>query len=106
MKPLDIIVVNMPKPIHKSRRNAETLESMLSRRFSLVRLYSSSVETRSWVVAISLYPISSRLDFVGEIIFVQFLDDISGFGNYPDVVVNHQTSKFLSVNEANELVAC
>ena len=52
MKPLDIIVVNMPKPIHKSRRNAETLESMLSRRFSLMRLYSSSDETRSWVVAI------------------------------------------------------
>jgi hypothetical protein len=52
MKPLDIIVVNMPKPIHKSRRSAATLASMLSKRLSLVRLYSSSVETRSWVVAI------------------------------------------------------
>ena len=55
-----MIVVNMPKPIHKFRHNAETLESMLSKRFSLVRLYSSNEETRSWVVAIASSSISSQ----------------------------------------------
>ena len=98
IKPLDIIVVNIPKPIHRSRRNAETLESMLSRRFSPVRLYSSNEETRTWVEAIASSSVSSQSDFVGEIVFVQFLDYISGFGHDADIVVNHQTGEFASVD--------
>ena len=102
MKPLTIIVVIAPNPIHISRRNADTWASMLSRRFSAARLHSfSSIETRSSVIIIIIADGQlARLDVVGigEVVFVEFLDFVGVFGYYAYAVFHHKTGKFLPVD--------
>ena len=94
MKPLTIIVVIAPNPIHISRRNTDTWASMLSRRFSAARLHSfSSIETRSSAIVIIIADGQlARLDVVGigEVVFVQFLDFVGDFGHHAYAVLNHK----------------